>query len=134
MTESDAPRSSRPTVRRRRRANIAGKTQYVQVSMSEVERAALYVLEAQTRRSPSEILVSAALTARGTESEVDRQALMYELAMIRRYLLALSNNTNQLARHANATDEFPDAARAVVSRTRAVTERVSGVIDSMVGR
>jgi hypothetical protein len=50
----------------------------------------------------------------------------------RRYLAALSNNVNQLAQHANATNEFPEAARVVLTRVRAIADRINGMLDSMV--
>lgn len=117
---------------RRRRANIDGDTQYVRVSMSEFERAQLKVLEERTGRSPSEILVSAALYAENSESLAERRAMAVEFIAARRYLAALSNNVNQLARHANATDEFPEAARTVLTRVRAVADRINTMLDSMV--
>lgn len=117
---------------RRRRANIDGDTQYVRVSMSEFERAQLKVLEERTGRSPSEILVSAALYAENSESLAERRAMAVEFIAARRYLAALSNNVNQLARHANAKDEFPEAARTVLTRVRAVADRINTMLDSMV--
>jgi urease gamma subunit len=129
MTEE---RKSGRRVSRRRRANIAGATQYVRVSMSEFERAQLKVLEERTGRSPSEILVSAALYSENSESLAERRAMGVEFIAARRYLAALSNNVNQLARHANATDEFPEAARTVLSRVRAVADRINSMLDSMV--
>lgn len=129
MTEE--PKSPR-RISRRRRANIDGDTQYVRVSMSEFERAQLKVLEERTGRSPSEILVSAALYAENSESLDERRAMAVEFIAARRYLAALSNNVNQLARHANATDEFPEAARTVLTRVRAVADRINTMLDSMV--
>lgn len=117
---------------RRRRANIDGDTQYVRVSMSQRERAQLAVLEERTGRSPSEILVSAALYSENSESLAERRAMAVEFIAARRYLAALSNNVNQLARHANATDEFPEAARVVLTRVRAIADRINGMLDSMV--
>ena len=125
-------RSSSRRLNRRRRANIDGETQYVRVSMSELERTRLYVLEEQTGRSPSEILVSAALYAQSSDSLAERRALATEIMAARRYLAALSNNVNQLARHANATDEFPEAARTVLTRVRGVADRINTMLDSMV--
>lgn len=116
---------------RRRRANIDGDTQYVRVSMSEFERAQLKVLEGRTGRSPSEILVSAALYAENSESLAERRAMAVEFIAARRYLAALSNNVNQLARRANATDEFPEAARTVLTRVRAVADRINTMLDAM---
>ena len=68
-------RKSPRRISRRRRANIDGDTQYVRVSMSEFERAQLKVLEERTGRSPSEILVSAALYAENSESLAERRAM-----------------------------------------------------------
>lgn len=118
---------------RRRRANIDGQTQYVRVSMSEQERTRLYVLEEQTGRSPSEILVSAALYAKSSESMAERRALATEFMAARRYLAALSNNVNQLAKHANATDEFPEEARVTLGRVRDIAERINGMVDGLAG-
>jgi hypothetical protein len=116
---------------RRRRANIEGPTQFVRVPMSEAERARLYVLEERTGRSASEILVSGALYAENSESLVERRALAAELMAVRRYLAALSNNVNQLARHANATDEFPAEARTALDRVRTIAERVNTTSDGL---
>ena len=118
---------------RRRRANIEGPTQFVRVSMSEQERARLYMLEERTGRSPSEILVSGALYAENAESLAERRALASELMAVRRYLAALSNNVNQLARQANATDEFPEEARTALDRVRVIAERVNATIDGLAG-
>ncbi|MEW1943036.1 plasmid mobilization relaxosome protein MobC [Pseudarthrobacter sp. NPDC080037] len=128
---SEEPKSFRRFARRRR-ANIDGATQYVRVSMSEFERAQLKVLEERTGRSPSEILVSAALYAENSESLAERRAMAVEFIAARRYLAALSNNVNQLARHANAMDEFPEAARTVLTRVRAVADRINSLLDSLV--
>lgn len=117
---------------RRRRANIDGETHYVRVSMSDSERAHLAALEERTGRSPSEILVSAALYSENSESLAERRAMAVEFMAARRYLAALSNNVNQLARNANATDEFPEAARVVLTRVRAIAERINKMLDSMV--
>ncbi|MEV8150527.1 plasmid mobilization relaxosome protein MobC [Arthrobacter sp. NPDC080073] len=118
---------------RRRRANIDGPTQYVRVSMSEQERARLFMLEERTGRSASEILVSGALYSESSESLAERRALASELMAVRRYLAALSNNVNQLARHANATDLFPEEARVSLNRVRAIAERVNETIDGLSG-
>ncbi|WJH26868.1 plasmid mobilization relaxosome protein MobC (plasmid) [Pseudarthrobacter defluvii] len=101
--------------------------------MSEQERTRLYVLEEQTGRSPSEILVSAALYAQSSDSLAERRALATEFMAARRYLAALSNNVNQLAKHANATDEFPEEARVALGRVRAIAERMNGIIDGLAG-
>lgn len=134
MGMTEEPKSVRKPpgrLSRRRRANIDGETHHVRVSMSTFERAQLKVLEERTGRSPSEILVSAALYAENSESLAERRAAAVEFIAARRYLAALSNNVNQLARHANATGEFPEAARTVLTRVRAVADRINTMLDSM---
>ncbi|WP_026552494.1 plasmid mobilization relaxosome protein MobC [Arthrobacter sp. H20] len=116
---------------RRRRANISGRTQYVRVSMSEQERAALLVLEERTNRTASEIMVSAALYAENSESLVERRALAIELMQARRLLATVSNNVNQIARHANAGDEFPKDAVAAVAAVRRVADRMYELVDEL---
>ena len=116
---------------RRRRANIAGTTKYVRVSMSEQERTALLVLEASTNRTASEIMVSAALYAENSESLAERRALAVELMHARRLLASVSNNVNQIARHANAGEEFPQDAAATVAAVRQVADRIYGIVDEL---
>lgn len=116
---------------RRRRANIKGKTEYVRVSMSEQERAALLILEERTQRTPSEILVSATLYAENSESLAERRALAVELMQARRLLAAVSNNVNQIARHANAGDEFPKDTAAALGAVRRTAERMYELVDEL---
>lgn len=116
---------------RRRRANIEGKTQYVRVSMSEQERAALLILEERTNRTASEIMVSAALYAENSESLAERRGLAVELMQARRLLATVSNNVNQIARHANAGDEFPKDAAAAVAAARRVADRMYELVDEL---
>ncbi|WP_245702890.1 plasmid mobilization relaxosome protein MobC [Arthrobacter subterraneus] len=116
---------------RRRRANIPGQTQYVRVSMSEMERARLLVLEEQTNRTASEILVSAALYAENSDSLAERRALAVDLMQARRLLASVSNNVNQIARHANAGDEFPQDAAVAVAAVRRLADRMYEVVDEL---
>ncbi|QOT19916.1 plasmid mobilization relaxosome protein MobC (plasmid) [Paenarthrobacter sp. YJN-5] len=102
--------------------------------MSEEERARLLILEGRTGRSASEILVSAALYSENSDSLAERRAVAAELMAVRRYLAALSNNVNQLAKHANAKDEFPAEAKVVLGRVRAIAERVNETIYGLVRR
>jgi hypothetical protein len=64
----------------------------------------------------------------------ERRAAASELMAVRRYLAALSNNVNQLAKHANAKDEFPAEARVVLNRVRAIAERVNETIYGLARR
>ncbi|WP_299169010.1 plasmid mobilization relaxosome protein MobC [uncultured Arthrobacter sp.] len=114
-----------------RRKRIEGKTQYVRVSMSEMERARLLKLEAQTGMSPSAILVDAAL---GTGDPASLQLRKQELATLLeiRYLVATAaNNINQVARHQNTTGEMASNGRAVVQEAREVMAKIVDVIEEL---
>ncbi len=114
-----------------RRKRIEGKTQYVRVSMSEMERAKLLKLEAQTGLSPSAILVDAAL---GTGDPASLQLRKQELATLLeiRYLIATAaNNINQVARHQNTTGEMASNGRAAVQEARQVMAKIVDVIEEL---
>ncbi|WP_458115954.1 plasmid mobilization relaxosome protein MobC [Arthrobacter sp. D2-10] len=114
-----------------RRKRIEGKTQYVRVSMSEMERARLLKLEAQTGLSPSAILVDAAL---GTGDPASLHLRKQELATLLeiRYLVATAaNNINQVARHQNTTGEMASNGRAVVQEAREVMAKIVDVLEEL---
>ncbi|WP_458117261.1 plasmid mobilization relaxosome protein MobC [Arthrobacter sp. D2-10] len=114
-----------------RRKRIEGKTQYVRVSMSEMERARLLKLEAQTGLSPSAILVDAAL---GTGDPASLQLRKQELATLLeiRYLVATAaNNINQVARHQNTTGEMASNGRAAVQEAREVMAKIVDVLEEL---
>ena len=101
-----------------RRKRIEGKTVYVRVSMSELERAQLLQLEAQTGLSPSAILVDAALGSGDPAVLTVKKQEVVTLLAIRRLIATAANNMNQIARHANATGEVKDYAAAAMQETR----------------
>ncbi|MBG6218983.1 hypothetical protein IWX75_003471 [Arthrobacter sp. CAN_A6] len=107
-----------------RRKRIEGKTVYVRVSMSEMERAQLLRLEAQTGLSPSAILVDAALGSGDPAVLTVRKQEVVTLLTIRRLIGAAANNMNQLARHANATGEVKDEALAAVQDARVLMRQI----------
>lgn len=114
-----------------RRKRIEGKTQYVRVSMSELERARLLRLEARTGMSPSAILVDAAL---GTGDPVALQLRRQQVVLlleIRRLVATAANNANQVARHQNTSGEVAAGALAAVAEARAVMARVVEVIEEL---
>lgn len=99
--------------------------------MSEMERAKLLKLEAQTGLSPSAILVDAAL---GTGDPASLQLRKQELATLLelRYLVATAaNNINQVARHQNTTGEMASNGRAAVQEAREVMARIVDVIEEL---
>ncbi|XUK61104.1 Plasmid mobilization relaxosome protein MobC (plasmid) [Plantibacter sp. RU18] len=75
------------------------------------------------------LLVEAALSD-GRETPADRRNLAAELLAIRGLLRAVSNNVNQIAKHANTTGELPGTTAATL---RAVDD-LSGRIDEIARR
>ncbi len=107
-----------------RRKRIEGRTVYVRVSMSEMERAQLLQLEAQTGLSPSAILVDAALGSGDPAVLTVKKQEVVTLLEIRRLVGTAANNMNQLARHANATGEVKDNALASVQEARRLMRQI----------
>ncbi len=107
-----------------RRKRIEGKTVYVRVSMSEMERAQLLQLEVQTGLSPSAILVDAALGSGDPAVLTVKKQEVVTLLDIRRLVGTAANNVNQLARHANATGEVKDNALAAVQEARRLMRQI----------
>ena len=101
MVEQENPRH----VWKSRRKRIEGKTQYVQVSMSEAERAQLMVLEQQTGLSPSALMVEAVFGSADPVAVQLRRNQLAELIQMRHLMATIANNVNQIARHANSTGE-----------------------------
>ncbi|PAU86864.1 plasmid mobilization relaxosome protein MobC [Kocuria sp. WN036] len=101
MVEQENPRH----VWKSRRKRIEGKTQYVRVSMSEAERAALMVLEQQTGLSPSALMVEAVFGSADPVAVQLRRNQLAELIQMRHLMATIANNVNQIARHANSTGE-----------------------------
>lgn len=117
---------------RRRRKRIVGTTQYVRVSMSEVERAQLYKLERETGLSASALMVEAALgSADPVAVEVRRQQLA-ELQTMRRYMATIANNVNQVARHFNTTSEIGREAIETFHTARDFTAKALAVIEDLI--
>ena len=101
MVEQENPRH----MWKSRRKRIEGKTQYVRVSMSEAERAALMVLEQQTGLSPSALMVEAVFGSADPVAVQLRRNQLAELIQMRHLMATIANNVNQIARHANSTGE-----------------------------
>ncbi len=116
---------------RRRRANVAGGRRHShRVLVTPEEEARLVQLAEAARVTVPRLLVESALSARG-ETTTQRRDMVAELFAVRRLLAAVSNNVNQIARHANAGEEFPaDAAGALVG-VRRVVERIDEAIDGL---
>lgn len=123
-----------PPVRRRfgrRRANAPGGRQHShRVLVTPEEEARLARLAAAGRVTVPRLLVEAALAGSGESATVRRDAIA-ELFAVHRLLAAVSNNVNQIARHANASGELSADAAAALAAVRRVAGRIDGVMDRL---
>lgn len=116
---------------RRRRANVAGGRRHShRVLVTPEEEARLAQLAEAARVTVPRLLVESALSARG-ETPTQRRDMLAELFAVRRLLAAVSNNVNQIARHANAGEEFPADAAGVLVGVRRVVDRIDEAIDGL---
>ncbi|TYC96589.1 MobC family plasmid mobilization relaxosome protein [Arthrobacter echini] len=76
-------------------------------------------------------LLVAAATSETVETPTERRAVIVELMALHRLLASVSNNVNQIARHANAGDEFPQDAKAALAYVRQVAQRIELIIDGI---
>lgn len=122
------------TVRRlgkSRRDNVpGGRDKRIEVYVTETEKAALAVRAAQANVSVPRMLFEGAF-AEARETAHDRRNLAAELLGIRTLLGAVSNNINQIAKHANATGEFPGDAAAAVEAARRIMIRIDEAVVSV---
>lgn len=72
------------------------------------------------------LLVESALSD-GRETPADRRNLAAELLAIRGLLRAVSNNVNQIAKHANTTGELPATAAATLRAVDDLTGRIDEI-------
>ena len=76
------------------------------------------------------LLVESAM-AGDRETAARRRDAMVELFAVRRLLAAVSNNVNQVARHANAGEEFPADAAATLKAVKRLVLRIDATISSL---
>lgn len=103
-----------------------------EVKVSDAEELRLQVLAAEQGVTVARLLRESAL-AGGRQTLAQHQVLAAELFAIHRYLGALSNNINQMARAANATGDLHAdlgatlaAVRVQLGRVRAATAVLTG--------
>jgi hypothetical protein len=126
--ENDGLRSR---ISRRRRANSpAGTKKRRDVWVTAEEEAALVARAAREKITVPNLLLTAALSE-GSETPTERRAAMAELMAIHTLLARVSNNVNQIARHANAGDEFPQDAKAALAYVREVAMRIDRTIEGL---
>ena len=117
--------------RRRRRANVTGGRQHShRVLVTPEEEAVLAQLAEAQRVTVPRLLVEAALS-RGEDTPTERRELIAKLFSTRRLLAAVSNNVNQLARHANSGNGFPAEAVPTLVAIRRVVTRIDSTIDGL---
>lgn len=113
-----------------RRDNVPGGRKYVhKVRVSPEEEGALVAKAAAMHVTVVRLLVESALSS-GGETPSDRRNLAAELLAVRGLLRAISNNVNQLAKHANATGVLPEETASTLS----VVNELSARIDEIAGR
>lgn len=123
---SESPRARR--LGKARRDNVAGgRKKRIEIEVTDHEKAALTVRAVQLNVTVPRLLVESALSEPG-ETAVDRRNVAVELLGVRTLLGAVSNNINQIARHANATSEFPDDAEAAVAAARRLMLRIDEAV------
>lgn len=128
LSGESVPRSR---LSRRRRANSpAGTKKRREVWVTAEEEAALIARAARENVTVPNLLLTAALSE-GSETPTQRKAAMAELMAIHTLLARVSNNVNQIARHANAGDEFPQDAKAALAYVRQVAVRIDGAIEGL---
>ena len=116
---------------RRRRGNVAGGRQHShRVKVTPEEEAVLVQLAAAQRVTVPRLLVESALAA-DRETPTQRREAMVELFALHRLLAAVSNNVNQIARHANATSEFPADAAGALAAVRRVAARIDDALERL---
>jgi hypothetical protein len=128
VVEQENPRR----VWKSRRKRIEGKTQYVRVSMSESERAALMVLEQQTGLSPSALMVEAVFGSADPVAVQLRRNQLAELIQMRHQMATIANNVNQIARHANSTGEVLPETAETLREARRFGDEVLAKIEELI--
>ncbi|MDR6794614.1 hypothetical protein J2W89_003796 [Pseudarthrobacter oxydans] len=98
------------------------------MTASDEEAAALVVKAEQARKTVPALLFDSAMAEGRTERLVVRAEIRDELAAIRNMMRALGNNVNQLAKHANATGEFPAEAHAAIKAVQRTAARINDTL------
>ncbi len=124
----------RSVLGRRRRANApGGRRVYAhQVKVTAEEEAVLTRLADRAGVSVPRLLVESTV-AEDRVTATDRHNTLVALFDLSRVLGGVANNLNQLAKHANATGEFPQGAFAVREQVRGLLPRVEETLALVAG-
>lgn len=124
MTDAEVPGRR---LGRRRRANVPGGRHHShRVLVTPQEEARLVQMAAAQRVTVPRLLIESTLAR---EMPAHRRDAIAELFSVRRLLAAVSNNVNQIARHANAGEQFPRDAAGVLGGVHRVVDRIDALID-----
>lgn len=121
-------------VRRRSKRSVNGmQRSTLCVQLTSQERALLEAKAANCGQSMSRVLVSCALHPATSEvvdpAQLDR--LNDELRIYRRQLIGVTGNLNQLAHHANTTQDFPTQAHDALLQVRSALLDIQDLIESI---
>lgn len=121
-------------VRRRSKRSANGvQRSTLCVQLTSQERALLEAKAANCGQSMSRVLVSSTLHPATSDvvnpAELDR--LNDELMIYRRQLIGVTANLNQLAHHANTTQDFPTQAQAALAEVRSALLDIQDLIESI---
>ena len=116
--------------KRRRENSPAGTKKRRDLWVTAEEEAMLVTRAAREGVTVPRLLISAA-TSESVETPTERRAMVAELFAIRTLLARVSNNVNQIARHANAGDEFPDDAASTLAYVKKLAFRISDTVESI---
>lgn len=116
--------------KRRRENSPAGTKKRRDLWVTAEEEAMLVARAAREGVTVPRLLISAA-TSETVETPTERRAVVAELFAIHTLLARVSNNVNQIARHANAGDEFPADAAEALAYVRKLAFRISDTIEGI---
>lgn len=120
---SDVRRRSARSVNGMRRTSLC-------VQLTAQQRAALEMSAQNKGLSLSRALVDAAFSAAASDHVAgdDVEEMVRELRDLRRQVIGIATNVNQLAHHANATQEFPTEASKVTEDVRSVLREIEWIL------
>lgn len=114
---------------RMRQANVpGGRTIRREVWLSEFEDNALYFAAERAGMTPARFLKESALSHERGMSVTERHTVVKELFQLKRSLVAVGNNINQLARWANAEEALNAEVSKELSSALVYLRRVVGEI------
>ena len=117
---------------KRRRDNAPAGTKKKRELWVTAEEEAQLVMRAEREGVTVPRLLISAATSDVVETPTERRAVIAELMALHTLLARVSNNVNQIARHANAGDEFPADAAAALAYVRQVAGSIDDVVEGIV--